>query len=179
MSSLYVRSCSLRVSGLAHRVVVVPVSGTRGPHPGPRALGRIIGPRPARCAVEALLGFPGCGSVDLVVAASKHAAFILLLPLLLDDPRVRVEVVRGNGRAHSCLVEAGDDGILKTRVARHECVSDARRVRTPSQHQRHYSGPEPHHVGSPALPLFTLPSSCAPQLRISVTPGCFMDSTRT
>src|SRR5258707_10889921 len=117
MSSSYAQSCSLRVSRFAHRVVVVPVAGTRGPHPGPRALGRIIGPRPSRCAVEPLLGLPRCRAVDLVVAASKHAAFVLLLPLLLDDPRVRVEVVRGNGRAHACLIEAGDDGILKTRVA--------------------------------------------------------------
>src|SRR5437870_11793207 len=74
-------------SWLTYRVVVVPVPGTRSPHPNPCALGWIIRPRPSRSAVEPLLGMPSCWTVDLVVAAPEHAAFVLPLPMLLNDPR--------------------------------------------------------------------------------------------
>src|SRR6266852_42519 len=70
-------------SWLTFRVVVMPVPSTRGPHPSPRALGRVIGPRPSRNAVEPLLGMPRRRAAELLVAASKHAAFVLPLPMLL------------------------------------------------------------------------------------------------
>src|SRR2546425_4800001 len=99
-------------SWLTYRVIVVPVPGTRGPHPSPRALGRVIGPRPSRSALEPLLGMPRRRAVELLVAASKHAAFVLLLPMLLNDPRIRVEVVPDNRPANACLIEARHDGVL-------------------------------------------------------------------
>ncbi len=115
-------------SWLTYRVVVVPVPGTRSPHPNPCALGWIIRPRPSRSAVEPLLGMPRCWTVDLVVAAPEHAAFVLPLPMLLNDPRIRVEVVTNNRPAYTCLIEARPDGVLEARVARRECVSHARRL---------------------------------------------------
>src|SRR5438132_5286927 len=122
-------------SWLTYRVVVVPVPGTRSPHPNPCAFGWVIGPRPSCSAVEPLPGVPRRGAVNLVnlmVAATKHAAFVLLLPMLLNDPRIRVEVVGDNRPADSCLIEARPDGVLETRVARRECVSHARSMRTSS-----------------------------------------------
>src|SRR2546425_4656360 len=93
-------------SWLTYRVVVVPVPGTRSPHPNPCAFGRVCGPRPSCRAVEPLLGVPRRGAVNLMVPATKHAAFVLLLPMLLNDPRIRVEVVRDNGPADTCLIQA-------------------------------------------------------------------------
>src|SRR5438093_6166791 len=122
-------------SWLADRVVVVPVPGTRRPHPRPGALGRVIGPRPSRGAVESLLGLPRYRAVDLVVAAAKHAALVLRLPLLLDDPRVRVEVVRKGGPGSAGLVEARSDGALEAGVARREYVAHACRMRASRQHE--------------------------------------------
>src|SRR5262245_32291438 len=98
---------------LADRIVVMPVAGARGPHPGPGALRRIVGPRPALGAIEALLGLPHLRLVDLVVAEPEHAALVLLLPLLLDHPGVRVEIVGFGGPAGARLAKARDHGALK------------------------------------------------------------------
>src|SRR2546426_7025411 len=135
-------------SWLTYRVVVVPIPGTCGPHPSPSALGRVIGPRPSRSAVESLLGMPRRRAAELLVAASKHAAFLLPLPMLLNDPRIRVEVVPDNRRANACLIEARYDGVLETRVARRKCVSHTRSMRTASQHERYHDDHGPHRVGS-------------------------------
>src|SRR2546428_1283928 len=135
-------------SWLTFRVVVMPVPGTRGPHPSPRALGRVIGPRPSRSAVEPLLGMPRRRAAELLVPASKHAAFVLPLPMLLNDPRIRVEVVPDDRPANACLIEARHDGVLETRVARRKCVSHTRSMRTASQHERYHDDHGPHRVGS-------------------------------
>src|SRR4030095_9067334 len=149
---------------LTLRVVVVPVPGTRRPHPSPSTLGRVIGPRPSQRTVEWLLGTPRRWAIDLVVAAPKHAAFVSRLPMLLDDPRIRIEVIRRNRPASACLIEAYRDGVLEAGVARCECVSNARRMRTASQHEGHQDGPSPHRVGSSGLALYTPTRSCAPQV---------------
>src|SRR5207245_4761978 len=130
----------LSASWLTYRVVVVPVPGTRSPHPNPCAFWWVIGPRPSCSAVEPLPGVPRRGAVNLMVAATKHAAFVLLLPMLLNDPRIRVEVVRDNGPADTCLIQARPDGVLETRVARRECVSHARSMRASSQHEDQRDG---------------------------------------
>src|SRR5437899_6204941 len=135
-------------SWLTYRVIVVPVPGTRGPYPSPRALGRVIGPRPSRSAVEPLLGMPRRRAAELLVPASKHAAFVLPLPMLLNDPRIRVEVVPDNRPANACLIEARHDGVLETRVARRKCVSHTRSMRTAGQHERYHDDHGPHRVGS-------------------------------
>src|SRR5713101_5865665 len=135
-------------SWLTFRVVVMPVPGTRGPHPSPRALGRVIGPRPSRNAVESLLGMPRRRAAELLVAASKHAAFVLPLPMLLNDPRIRVEVISNNRPANACLIEARNDGVLETRVARRKCVSHAGSMGTSSQHEGQRDGHGLHGVGS-------------------------------
>jgi len=147
-------------SWLTYRVVVVPIPGTGGPDPSPSALGRVIGPRPSRSAVEPLLGTPRCCAVDLVVAAPKHAAFVVPLPMPLNGPRIRVEVVPNNRPANARLNEARPHGVLETRVARRKCVSHARSMCTSSQHERRHDGHGLYHVRSLALARFTLTRSC-------------------
>src|SRR5262250_74671 len=130
-------------SRLADHIVVVPVAGARRPDPGPGALGWVVGPRPPLRAVESLLGLPHLRLVDLVVAAPEHAALVLLLPLLLDHPRVRVEIVRLGGPGAAGLAKARDHRALKAGVTWRERISKTGSVRTTGQHQgqRDYRGP--------------------------------------
>ena len=60
--------------------------------------------------------------------------------MLLNDPRIRVEVVGDNRPADTCLKQARPDGILETRVAGRECVSQSRSMRTSSQHEGQRDG---------------------------------------
>src|SRR5438093_12649967 len=83
-------------SWLTYRVVVVPVPGTRSPHPNPCAFGWVIGPRPSCSAVEPLPGVPRRGAANPMVAATKRAAFVLLPPVLLNHPRSGGEGVGHN-----------------------------------------------------------------------------------
>src|SRR6267143_2907792 len=133
-------------SWLTYRVVIVSVPRPRRPHPDPCALGRVLGPRPSLGAVEPLLGMPRYRTVKLLVAAPKHAAFVLSLPMLLDDPRIRVEVVRGNRPANTRLVQARPDGVVETRVTRREYVAQARSMRTSSEHEGQRDGHGLHGV---------------------------------
>src|SRR6266849_2303925 len=135
-------------SRLTYRVVVVPIPSTCRPHPSPSALGWVVRPWPSHCTVEPLLGMPRRCAVDLVVAAPKHAAFVLPLPMLLNDPRIRVEVISNNRPANACLIEARNDGVLETRVARRKCVSHAGSMGTSSQHEGQRDGHGLHGVGS-------------------------------
>jgi len=68
--------------------------------------------------------------------------------MLLNDPRIRVEVVPDNRPANACLIEARHDGVLETRVARRKCVSHTRSMCTSSQHERYRDDHGPHRVGS-------------------------------
>src|SRR5262249_13768374 len=133
-------------SRLAHGVVVVPVPGAGRPHPGPRALGWIAWPRPSRSPVEPLLGQPRRRLAELVVAAPEHAAFVLPLPLLLDDPGAREEVERNRAQAPAGLRDAARTGFRDRGVAGRDRVARARGMPTPRQHQGRRGKREPHHA---------------------------------